>query len=147
MSGLHRVSMSMVSLPAISARIIRKRFAAIPHAANLLWTGYPPADGGNRMISGDPLSFSPLLLQIMYMERSSPLMADGWEDNMKKEYMDIRFEHSPKEVRGITPEKLRSPFLSARLMQEDPIRLVYTPYDRVIMGGVKPVKQQLSLET
>jgi 4-deoxy-L-threo-5-hexosulose-uronate ketol-isomerase len=74
-------------------------------------------------------------------------MADGWEDNMKKEYMDIRFEHSPKEVRGMTTEELRSAFLSDRLMQEDAIRLVYTHYDRVIMGGVKPVKQQLSLET
>src|ERR1700743_3209797 len=61
--------------------------------------------------------------------------------------MEIRFEHSPKEVRGMTTEELRSAFLTEPLMQDDKVILVYTHYDRVIMGGAKPVKQRLKLET
>jgi 4-deoxy-L-threo-5-hexosulose-uronate ketol-isomerase len=61
--------------------------------------------------------------------------------------MEIRFEHSPKEVRGMTTDELREAFLTERLMQPDDIRLVYTHYDRVILGGACPVKQKLTLET
>jgi 4-deoxy-L-threo-5-hexosulose-uronate ketol-isomerase len=61
--------------------------------------------------------------------------------------MEIRFEHSPKETHGMTTEELREAFLTPRLMHEDTIRLVYTHYDRVILGGACPVKQKLSLET
>jgi len=61
--------------------------------------------------------------------------------------MEIRFEHSPKEVRGMTTEELRSSFLTDKLIQEDAIRLVYTHYDRVIVGGACPVKKKLVLET
>src|ERR1700754_2091630 len=61
--------------------------------------------------------------------------------------MEIRFEHSPKEVRGMTTEELRSSFLTEKLIAEDVIRLVYTHYDRVILGGACPVKKRLVLET
>src|ERR1700748_2491040 len=61
--------------------------------------------------------------------------------------MEIRYEHSPKEVQGMTTEELRASFLTDRLIQEDVIRLVYTHYDRVILGGACPVNKQLTLET
>jgi 4-deoxy-L-threo-5-hexosulose-uronate ketol-isomerase len=61
--------------------------------------------------------------------------------------MEIRFENSPKEVRGMTTEQLREAFLTERLMQPDSVRLVYTHYDRVILGGACPVKQKLTLDT
>jgi len=61
--------------------------------------------------------------------------------------MEIRFEHSPKEVSGMNTGELRSAFLTDPLMQDDVIRLLYTHYDRVIVGGACPVKQRLSLET
>jgi 4-deoxy-L-threo-5-hexosulose-uronate ketol-isomerase len=61
--------------------------------------------------------------------------------------MEIRYEHSPKEVQGMTTEELRASFLTDKLIQEDSIRLVYTHYDRVILGGACPVNQRLSLET
>ena len=35
----------------------------------------------------------------------------------------------------MTTEELRQSFLTDRLMQPDDIRLVYTHYDRVILGG------------
>lgn len=44
-------------------------------------------------------------------------------------------------------EELRSAFLTDSLMQPDAVRLVYTHYDRVILGGACPVKQRLTLET
>jgi 4-deoxy-L-threo-5-hexosulose-uronate ketol-isomerase len=61
--------------------------------------------------------------------------------------MEIRFEHSPREVKGMNTEELRGAFLTDSLMQPDNIRLVYTHYDRVIIGGACPVKQKLALET
>jgi 4-deoxy-L-threo-5-hexosulose-uronate ketol-isomerase len=59
--------------------------------------------------------------------------------------MEIRFEHSPEEVRGMSTQKLRSAFLTDCLMEDDAIRLVYTHYDRMILGGVKPLNRRLSL--
>jgi 4-deoxy-L-threo-5-hexosulose-uronate ketol-isomerase len=43
--------------------------------------------------------------------------------------------------------ELREAFLTGNLMQEDQITLVYTHYDRVIMGGACPVRKTLRLET
>jgi 4-deoxy-L-threo-5-hexosulose-uronate ketol-isomerase len=61
--------------------------------------------------------------------------------------MEIRFEHSPKEVKGMSTEELRGAFLTDPLMQPDSIRLVYTHYDRVIIGGACPVRKKLALDT
>jgi len=61
--------------------------------------------------------------------------------------MEIRFEHSPKEVSGMNTAELRNSFLTDNLMQDDTIQCVYTHYDRVIVGGVKPVKRAIMLET
>ncbi len=61
--------------------------------------------------------------------------------------MEIRFEHSPKEVRGMTTEELRSSFLTDRIIAEDVVKLVYTHYDRVILGGACPVTKRLTLDT
>src|SRR5437868_15514772 len=61
--------------------------------------------------------------------------------------MEIRFHNSPTEVSRMTTEELRSNFLVEKLMQADDIRLVYTHYDRVIIGGVMPVNKTISLPT
>ncbi len=42
-------------------------------------------------------------------------------------------------------EQLRKNFLVQNLMQEDAIQLVYTHYDRMIIGGAKPVSKTLVL--
>jgi 4-deoxy-L-threo-5-hexosulose-uronate ketol-isomerase len=60
--------------------------------------------------------------------------------------MEIRVEHSPKEVREMTAEELRRAFLTERVMEPDSVRLLYTHYDRVIVGGAQPVGQRLMLE-
>jgi 4-deoxy-L-threo-5-hexosulose-uronate ketol-isomerase len=66
--------------------------------------------------------------------------------NHKNNHMEIRFEHSPKEVRAMTTAELRSAFLTDKLVQAGEVRLVYTHYDRVILGGACPVKKKLALE-
>lgn len=59
--------------------------------------------------------------------------------------MEIRFQSSPKEVKGMCTEELRANFLVQNLMQKDALKLVYSHYDRVIVGGVQPVAQSVSL--
>jgi 4-deoxy-L-threo-5-hexosulose-uronate ketol-isomerase len=61
--------------------------------------------------------------------------------------MEVRFENSKKEVSRMTTDELRESFLVEQLMQADKITLVYSHYDRVIVGGVKPVNSAVALET
>ncbi len=61
--------------------------------------------------------------------------------------MQIRFQHSPKETGKMNTDELRNAFLVNELMQDDVIYLVYSHYDRVIVGGAKPVNQKLFLDT
>ncbi|GEO07592.1 4-deoxy-L-threo-5-hexosulose-uronate ketol-isomerase [Segetibacter aerophilus] len=44
-------------------------------------------------------------------------------------------------------QELRDNFLIENLMVDDEVKLVYSHYDRVIIGGAKPVTKTLSLET
>ena len=59
--------------------------------------------------------------------------------------MEIRFQNSPAETRQMTTAQLRENFLVQNLMQDDTIQLVYSHYDRVIIGGAKPVNKTLAL--
>ncbi|MGQ0738063.1 MAG: 5-dehydro-4-deoxy-D-glucuronate isomerase [Bacteroidota bacterium] len=59
--------------------------------------------------------------------------------------MEIRFQNSPEEARQMDTEQLRKNFLLQNLMQDDTIQLVYSHYDRVIVGGAKPTNKTLSL--
>ncbi len=59
--------------------------------------------------------------------------------------MEIRFQNSPNEVKGMDTAALRENFHVGELMQDDQLKLVYSHYDRVIIGGAKPVTQSLVL--
>ena len=61
--------------------------------------------------------------------------------------MQIRFQNSPKEVKGMTTEELREHYLCESLMQDDAISYVYSHHDRLITGGAKPVNQSLFLRS
>lgn len=61
--------------------------------------------------------------------------------------MEVRFQQSPKETSQMNTQELRTNFLVENLMQDDKLNLVYSHYDRVIIGGAKPVNQVLKLET
>jgi 4-deoxy-L-threo-5-hexosulose-uronate ketol-isomerase len=59
--------------------------------------------------------------------------------------MEIRFAHSPKETAAMDTDALRKHFLVQQLMQADKLSLVYSHYDRMIIGGVKPVAKKITL--
>ncbi len=59
--------------------------------------------------------------------------------------MNIRFAAGPNETRQFDTEQLRENFLVQQLMQNDSVQLVYSHFDRVIIGGAKPVNKSLSL--
>lgn len=59
--------------------------------------------------------------------------------------MEIRFQNSPKETSEMNTQELRAHFLVQGLMQDDQLQLVYSHYDRVIIGGVKPVSKAVEL--
>src|SRR4051794_18634986 len=61
--------------------------------------------------------------------------------------MDIRFQNSPTETASMGTAALRENFLCSSLMVDDEVKLVYSHYDRVIIGGAKPVSRVLDLLT
>jgi 4-deoxy-L-threo-5-hexosulose-uronate ketol-isomerase len=60
--------------------------------------------------------------------------------------MEIRFQNSPKETAAMNTDELRENFVCQSLMQDDKINLVYSHYDRMIIGGAKPVNTVIALE-
>jgi len=60
--------------------------------------------------------------------------------------MDYRFEASRNEVSTFTTQQIRDLFLIEQLFSDDHIQLTYTIYDRMIIGGAKPVNNTLSLQ-
>src|SRR5437773_11061557 len=72
------------------------------------------------------------------------LCAVGTQPKIRR--MEIRFANSKKETAEMTTEQLRENFLVENLMQDDKVNLVYSHYDRVIIGGAKPIAKKLQLE-
>lgn len=60
--------------------------------------------------------------------------------------METRFQNSPQETKIMDTEELRKNFLIENVMVDDEVKLVYSHYDRVIIGGAKPVSKALTLE-
>ena len=59
--------------------------------------------------------------------------------------MEIRFQQSPKETMQMSTEELRGNFLFENMIQNDLVNLLYTHYDRMIIGGAKPLARTLEL--
>jgi 4-deoxy-L-threo-5-hexosulose-uronate ketol-isomerase len=59
--------------------------------------------------------------------------------------MQIRFQNSPKETAAMNTQQLRENFLVENLMQAGKCTLVYSHFDRVIIGGVVPQKDAIAL--
>lgn len=57
-----------------------------------------------------------------------------------------RYAIGHNEAKGFDTEQLRANFLADDLFQQDKIKLVYTHYERFIVGGAVPVAQSLSLD-
>ena len=59
--------------------------------------------------------------------------------------MEIRFQNSPKETSEMNTQQLRENFLFRDLMTDDEVKLLYSHYDRMIIGGAKPIHSVLEL--
>ena len=59
--------------------------------------------------------------------------------------MKIRFQNSPKETAKMSTQDLRDNFLVQELMQPGTIQLVYSHFDRLIIGGAVPTAASISL--
>lgn len=62
-------------------------------------------------------------------------------------HFSFRHATHPEDVRAYDTDKLRSHFLIESLFSAEDINLVYSMYDRYIVGGIMPVKETLKLET
>lgn len=59
----------------------------------------------------------------------------------------IRYASNPEDVTGYNNQRLRENFLIQNLFADDEINLVYSHYDRYIVGGAKPYEDSLPLGT
>lgn len=59
--------------------------------------------------------------------------------------MQIRFTNSPEETAQMSTEVLRKQYLLNNIFSADSVNLTYSHYDRVIIGGIKPVSKIISL--
>lgn len=60
---------------------------------------------------------------------------------------DVRYSNHPNDVKHYTTEQIRENFLIETVFIEDEINLVYSHNDRIIAGGIKPVKKEITLES
>ena len=64
---------------------------------------------------------------------------------MKTNY-ELRYASNPVDAKAYDTARLRHEFLVDHLFGDDEVNMVYSMYDRMIVGGVKPVKEKLKLE-
>ena len=64
------------------------------------------------------------------------------------EYIQYQVRHAsnPADVRTYDTQRLREEFLVQKLFEQDRIKLVYSDYDRFIIGGIYPVGRPLELK-
>ena len=60
--------------------------------------------------------------------------------------LDVRYANHPEDSKYYTTEELRKHYLIEKVFIEDEVNLVYSHVDRVIAGGITPVKKALKLE-
>ena len=60
---------------------------------------------------------------------------------------ELRYAAHPEDVKGYDTAKLREQFLIEKLFIPDDISLVYSLYDRYIVGGAMPVNRELTLDS
>lgn len=63
---------------------------------------------------------------------------------MKINY-EVRYASHPEDAKAYDTTRLRKEFLIQNMMVADEINMVYTMYDRLIVGGAVPVKEKLEL--
>ncbi len=65
---------------------------------------------------------------------------------MKTNY-ELRYAAHPEDAKSYDTKRLRNDFLIKNVFSEDEVNMVYSMYDRMIVGGAMPVSEVLHLET
>ena len=60
--------------------------------------------------------------------------------------MDIRYSANPQDVRRYTTEELRKEFLITDLYQKDTVQATYSHVDRMVVMGIMPVDEVVSVD-
>ncbi len=60
---------------------------------------------------------------------------------------ELRYASHPADAKNYDTARLRKEFLVETVFTPDDINMVYSMYDRYIVGGIMPVKKTLKLET
>ncbi|MBQ8673381.1 MAG: 5-dehydro-4-deoxy-D-glucuronate isomerase [Bacteroides sp.] len=64
---------------------------------------------------------------------------------MKTNY-EIRYAAHPEDARSYDTQRIRRDFLIEKVFTPDEVNMVYSMYDRMVVGGAMPVKEVLPLE-
>ena len=64
---------------------------------------------------------------------------------MKTNY-EVRYAAHPEDAKHYDTARLRRDFLIERLFASDEVNMVYSMYDRMVVGGAMPVSESLKLE-
>lgn len=64
---------------------------------------------------------------------------------MKTNY-EIRYASNPVDAKSYDTARLRKDFLIEKVFAADEVNMVYSMYDRMVVGGAMPVKESLKLE-
>ncbi len=64
---------------------------------------------------------------------------------MKTNY-EIRYASHPEDAKSYDTKRLRRDFLIEKVFTADEVNLVYSMYDRMVVGGAMPVNEELKLE-
>lgn len=64
---------------------------------------------------------------------------------MKTNY-ELRYATNPTDAKSYTTERLRNDFLIKTIFAADEVNMVYSMYDRMVVGGAMPVNETLHLE-
>ncbi len=61
--------------------------------------------------------------------------------------VDVRYAVHPNEFKSLQTQELRASFLVENIFKDNEVHIVYSHYDRLIIGGVKPVSKEVTLGT
>lgn len=64
---------------------------------------------------------------------------------MKTNY-ELRYAAHPEDAKAYDTQRLRKDFLIEKIFAADEVNMVYSMYDRLVVGGAMPVKEKLQLE-
>ena len=59
---------------------------------------------------------------------------------------ETRYAAHPEDAKGYDTQRLRRDFLIEKIFSPDEVNMVYSMYDRMIVGGAMPVNEALLLE-